>query len=115
MDKKQELFYALRDNPELRLVAMFSNDGNDDYEYSMGEATKVQVTHIFEYGERIYCSDESDELREIFEDHLFDELYGDEPYSRVFTDEENDELERLAQEKLEKVEWEPVIIVYVSN
>ena len=114
-DKKQELLEAISNNPELRLIAMFSNGGDEEYRYSLGQITKVEVTEVTEYDDVVYFSDEEDVLREVFEDHFFDEIYGDEPYGKVYTDEENEELEELARKKLAECEWENVIVIYVSN
>lgn len=112
MDKKQELVNAITENPERRLIVMYSSEGNHDYSYTVGEIEKVEVTESTTYNEeRVYFSDEYEELLETIEEDIYTELYGD----KTINDEEVAEIERLAKEEIKKYTWEPVIVVYVGS
>ncbi|MGY3186466.1 hypothetical protein [Lysinibacillus sp. TE18511] len=113
MDKKQELINAITQNPERRLVVLYdSENGNSDYAYTLGEIQKVEVTETTTYNdERVYFSDEQEELLETIEEDIYVEKYA----NKILTDEENAEIERLAKEEIKNYEWEPVIVVYVGS
>ena len=112
MSKKQELMDAIQRYPERRLIAMFSNEGNSDYAYTLGEIIKVKVTETTTYNEeRVFFSDEYDELLETIEEDIYIERY----LNKVLNDEENAEIEHLAKDEIAKYDWEPVIVIYVGN
>lgn len=112
MDKKQELINVVAENPERRLIVMYSSEGNSDYAYSLGEIQKIEVTETTTYNdERVYFSDEYEELLEKIEDDIYTELYG----NKTINDEEVAEIERSVKEEIKKYNWEPVIVVYVGS
>lgn len=113
MDKKMELVNAITQHPERRLVVMYdSENGNSDYAYTLGSIQKVEVTEATLYNdERVYFSDEYDELLEKIEDDIYTEKYG----NKTINDEEVTEIERITKEEIAKYEWEPVIVVYVGS
>lgn len=113
MSKKQELMDAIQQYPDRRLIAMFSNEGNSDYAYSLGEIEKVEVTETTTYNdERVFFSDEYEELLEIIEDDIHTERYG----NQTVNDEEIiAAIEQFAKEEIKKYKWEPVIVIYVGN
>lgn len=112
MSKKQELMEAIQQYPERRLIAMFSNEGNSDYAYSLGEISKVAVTETTTYNdERVFFSDEYDELLETIEENIYDEKFA----QKILTDEEKAELLELAKVEIAKYKWESVIVIYVGN
>ncbi|MEG0259439.1 MAG: hypothetical protein RR651_06155 [Lysinibacillus sp.] len=113
MSKKQELMDAITQNPERRLVVMYdSESGNSDYAYTLGKIQKVKVTEMTSYNdERIYYSDEYDDLFETIEDDVHTELHG----IKTVNNDEIAEIKRLAKVIIEKYKWEPVIVVYVGS
>lgn len=113
MSKKEELINIIQQYPEHRLVSMFSNEGNGDYAYSLGEIERIEVTEMTVYNdERAIFSDEFDKLLEIIEEDVASDKHG---YSKILSDEENSEVEKLAKEEILKYKWESVIVIYVGN
>lgn len=111
MGKKQELVNAITENPERRLIVMYSSEGNHDYSYTVGEIEKVEVTESTVYDNRIFFNDEYEDLLEILEDDFHFDKFGAE----IVSDMEAVEIRKLAEEEMKKYEWEPVIVVYVGS
>ncbi|MGE7115014.1 hypothetical protein [Lysinibacillus sp. NPDC047702] len=111
MDKKQELINAVTKHPERRLVVMYSSDGNSDYSYTLGEIEKIEVTETTLYDDRVFFSDEYEDLLEILAGDIHSKKHG----KKVVSDEEDAEIEQLAKQEMKNYEWEPVIVVYVGS
>ena len=112
MNKQQELLNALLLYPEHRLVVMYANEGNCDYDYSLGQVRRIEITEMTAYNdERVIFTDDYDELLELIEDDIYSDKYG----NRILNDEENAEIHQLAKQEIEKYKWESVIVAYVSN
>lgn len=110
IEKQQEniniLLELIKENPELEIVPMVSSDcGGEDYGYYMAEWGTAQI-------DEYHCSDERIYLKEQDFEELVDEFIDNnyEEYNEL-TDEE---LEKLAEEKINNLEWVKAIVVYIQ-
>lgn len=114
MTKKQELINILKEYPDHKLIVMYDSEGgNSDYSYTLGEIQRIEVTETTIYNdERVFTSDEYDELLEIVEEDITAEKYG---YSKILSDDELNEVNTLAKEEIGNYKWESVIVIYVGS
>ena len=107
MEINKEFVKLVAENPELP-IKVFIDGGccEDDNCWFVGEVYDCKVTEITEYGDKYYERDDSDWLKDIISDEVWDE-----PEYVNLTDEEFD---KAMEEKVEWLGWERVILLKVS-
>lgn len=101
----------LQEHPDLQVVPMVDTDviGEEGYGYWRGELGKPRLDAIWCQDERIYFrSSDEDELLEQEVDRLYDLFEGDKD------DILEGEFDRVAKNNIEKLEWEPIIALYIG-
>lgn len=106
----KELVELIEKHPDRKVIAMvkFEVVGSDDFSRWLGHIGKIGLEEIYYSDERVYYkSNDWDELLEEIQDNIYIDKreYG-------ITDEE---LERLAEEEINKLEWQKVIIINIDN
>ena len=104
-----ELVKLIVENPDLDVVPMVDSDivADDGYSWWMGSIGKSRIDEYYVDDERIYLSDEFDDLV----DKFIECNYEDEPYNSM-TDEE---LEEAATAEVQKYDWTRVIVVRIDT
>ena len=109
MNKHEELFKLIKENPELPIVPMVDSEvvGSDDYNSWMGVWGKARIDEYWHGDERIYFReyDEEDLVQELIDNNYDDEWKGK-------TDEE---MERLAEEIVDGYKWVKCISVSIDS
>lgn len=102
-----ELLKLIKENPELEIVPMVDSEiGGDDYSYYMAGWGTAEIDEYHCSDERIYFKEQDfEELVDKFIDNNYEE-YND------LTDEE---LEKLAEEKINNLEWVKAIVVHINS
>lgn len=102
-----QLLKLIKENPELEIVPMVDSEiGGYDYSYYMGEWGTAEIDEYHCSDERIYFKEQDfEELVDEFIDNNHEE-YND------LTDEE---LEKLAEEKINNLEWVKAIVVHINS
>ncbi len=104
-----ELVKLIAENPDLDVVPIVDSDivAADEYSWWMGSIGKARVDEYYVDDERIYLSDEFDDLV----DKFIECNYEDEPYNSM-TD---DELESVASVEVQKYNWKRAIMVRIDT
>lgn len=111
LDRQQEnikhLLELVKENPDLEIIPMVDTECvcSDDFGSWMATWGNAKVDRIYCSDERVYI--ESEDYDELVEDWI-DNNYEDYPN---FSD---DELQKLAEEKVNGYEWEKVIVVRIN-
>lgn len=101
-----ELVKLIKENPELEIVPMVDSEiGGDDYSYYMGEWGIAEIDEYYCSDDRIYFKEED------FED-LVDEFI--ENNYKKYNDLTDEEFEKLAEEKINNLEWIKAIVVHIN-
>jgi hypothetical protein len=110
--KKQQndvnaLMQLIKDNPELEIMPMVDYECvlGDDFRYWAAEWGEARVDEYYVCDERIYFR--KSDFDTLVEDFI-DKNYEDYP------NHSDEELEKLAEEKINSYEWEKVIVVYIK-
>lgn len=112
MDKQKvveinkEFVRLVAENPELPIKVFINGECGDGDCWYVGEIHDCKVTEITEYGDMYYERDDSDWVKEIISDEVYDE-----PEYANLTDEEFD---KKMDEKVERLDWERVILLKVT-
>lgn len=106
----KELVELIEKHPDRKVIAMveFEVVGSDDYYRWLGRIGKIKLEEIYQSDERIYYK--SNDWEELLEE-IQDNIYIDKREDGI-TD---DELERLAEEEIDKLEWQKVIVVNIDT
>jgi hypothetical protein len=111
IEKQQEnisnLLELIKDNPELEIMPMVNNEcvGGDDFGYWAAKWGDARVDEQYCPDERIYFkSCDIEELVQEFIDNNYEE----------YPDLSDEELEKLAEEKVSDYDWQKVIVVYIK-
>jgi hypothetical protein len=104
----KNLLQLIKENPELEIKPMVDSDviADDCYSYWSGSWGESKLDEYWVSDERIYFKEND------FEDlvqEFIDTNYNDYPN---FSDEE---LEKIAEEKVNNYEWKKVILVYIET
>lgn len=102
-----QLLKLIKENPELEIVPMVDSEiGGDDYSYYMGEWGTPEI-------DEYHCSDERIYFKEQDFEELVDEFI-DNNY-KEYNDLTDEELEKLAEEKINNLEWVKAIVVHINS
>lgn len=111
LEKQKEnvnaLLQLIKENPDLPIVPMVATECvcDDSYRYWMAEWSRAVVTKYWCSDERIYQYDDFDELVEDWIDNNYENYEG----------LSDDELTKLAEDKVNDYEWVDAIIVYIES
>lgn len=106
MEINKEFVKLVAENPELPMKVFIDGECSDGDCWYVGEIHDCKVTEITEYGDMYYERDDSDWVKEIISDEVYDE-----PEYANLTDEEFD---KKMDEKVERLDWERVILLKVA-
>ncbi len=106
MEINKEFVKLVAENPELPMKVFIDGECSDGDCWYVGEIHDCKVTEITEYGDMYYERDDSDWVKEIISDEVYDE-----PEYANLTDEEFD---KKMDEKVERLDWERVILLKVT-
>lgn len=106
----KELMKLASENPDYKIIPMVDIDvcASDDYNYWAGSFGKPRIDEYYVNDERIYFK------RDDFEDLVQEYIDGldEETLSKFYDDAE---LEKHAEEHIENLGWEKVILVYIGT
>ncbi len=104
-DNKKKLFELIKENPNLPIMIMADNDTMcEEYGYSLMQIIEsVEKTKIYLYSDRVYTEDEKDELEEEILDCMDIENENEETINKLIKDE------------IDKLENYECILIYCSN
>lgn len=104
------LIKLMKENPTLRVIPMVDSEvvGSDDYSFWTGVFGKAEIEEVWNTDERIYIksADEEELIYDAIEDFSFN------PKLDCLSDEE---LTKMAEEKVNNLEWEKVIAVNINT
>lgn len=102
----KELIKLMQDNPTLRVVAMVNSDvvADDGYGWWIGNFGEVSLEEIYSTEYKIYIKSEDEE-------ELLEEIV--ESYDTEL-DLSSDHIYKKAEEDLNKLNWEKVIVVNIT-
>jgi hypothetical protein len=102
-----DLLQLIKDNPGLPIVPMVASECvcDDSHGYWMGLWGSAFVTKYYCLDEKMYDYDDFDELVEMWIDQNYEE------YDSL----SDEELEKLARDKVGSYEWVDAIIVFIDN
>ena len=101
------LLQLIKENPDLPILPFVATECvfDDKFSYWMAEWCKAEVGEYWVSDERIYFSDDYDELVEKWIDN------NHENYPNL----SDEELEKLAEEKVSSYEWVKAIVVFINQ
>lgn len=110
-NQKEKINYLLeliKENPNLKIIPMVSAEivASDDFGYWAGEWGKANIDEYWVNDERIYFK--STDYEDLVEQYI-DSLY----YNPTMDNKTDEEFQRLAEEKVENLEWNKAIVVYI--
>lgn len=114
MNTKEKLLQAIKEYPESEIVYIYPSNSYNDAKYTLGTSVGVEVKKI-----RVHIEGKSRTVEEYnssigeIKEAIYAKKYRAN-MSKVLTDEEIAEIERLAKEEIEKYEWTSVIAVYLG-
>lgn len=107
----EKFIELVKENPDLPIKTFISGECHDeDACWFAGDIYRCEVTEIAEYqptyadASRYYTKEDIDEIIE----DMFERIADD------YEDLSNEEIEKIAKEKAEGLEWQKVILVYVG-
>jgi hypothetical protein len=108
MNKHEELFKLIKENPELEIVPMVDSEvvSGDDYSSWMGAWGKSRLDEYYCGDERIYFGDDKEDLMQELIDNNYDNKWEGK------TDEE---METMAKEIVNGYEWIKCIAVRIET
>jgi hypothetical protein len=113
-EKINHLLSLIKDNPDLKIVPMVDNEvcGGNDYSTWCGSWGNARVDETYSSDERIYFRSIDDEdLVDKYADKLFYELF---PNRMSLTDVESEIVDKKANEIVNNLNWEKVIVVSIG-
>jgi len=104
-----DLVKLITENPDLDVVPMVDSDivADDGYSWWMGSIGKSRIDEYYVDDERIYLSDELDDLV----DKFIECNYEDEPFKNMT----EAELEAVATAEVQKYNWTRAIMVRIDT
>ena len=107
MNKHEELFKLIKENPELEIVPMVDSElCGDDYSYYMGSWGTAELDEYWCADERIYfrTNDEEDLVQQLMDNNYNDDWKG----------KSDEEMEKLAEEIVNGYEWVKCITIKIE-
>lgn len=103
------LLKLMKDNPTLRVLPMVDTDvvPSDDFAMWAGEFGTSEIDYIWDEDERIYFK--STDYDELIDEEM--EIIGCNEELKDLTEEQ---IEHMADKKVENLEWEKVIVVKIT-
>lgn len=98
-----------------RVIAMVDSDvvPSDDFSWWVGGINMVSLDKIYQEDERVYTySDDREELGENIENEIYHEWQ--KKYTEKQIEEKEKDLEKLANDKVEELDWEKVLIFHIG-
>ena len=107
----EKFIELVKENPDLPIKTFISGECHDeDACWFVGDIYRCEVAEIAEYeptyayASRCYTKEDIDEIIE----DMFERIADD------YEDLSNEEIEKIAKEKAEGLEWQKVILIYVG-
>lgn len=105
-----KLIKLMKENPTLRVVPMVDSEvvSNDGYDCWLGKFGEVEIDEIWSDDERIY-------FRSVDDEDLIDLAIEDFGYNPKLDNVSDEELTKLAEERINNLEWEKVIVIRIDT
>lgn len=107
----EKLTKLIAENPDLPIKVHISGECVGDFQWYLGDLKDCKVTELAlyrpEFGDEQYY--EKDDIYEIVDD-IFDNIYGEDCYDEF----SHEQIEEIAKQKAEELDWQKVILIYVG-
>lgn len=108
-DNLKILIDLMKDNPTLEVIPMVDSDvvGSDDYNCWSGKFGKAELDETWSNDERIY-------FKSWDEEELIDNAMDDFSFNPKLDKLSDEELTKMAEERVDSLEWEKVIVLRIE-
>ena len=113
LSNTEKLLKLMKENPDREIVFLYPEEGSDSY-FTFGEPSTVKLDEYVETSDgRAWLSEDADEeLLDNTVDSVDDELFHERNYP--LTDEQYEKVEKEASNRIKKMDWKKVIVVYIQ-
>ena len=103
------LIKLMKENPTLEVMPMVDSEvvASDDYSWWLGKFGKAELDECWQSDERIY-------FRSWDEEELIEEAMEDISLNPKLENLSDEELTKMAEERVNKLDWEKVILVKID-
>ena len=111
----EKLTKLIAENPDLPIKVKISGECYGDFQWYLGELKDCKVTELALY--RPKCCDEQyyekDDIDEIVDD-IFDNICDEDYFENCYDEFSTEEMNEIAKQKAEELDWQKVILIYVG-